>query len=153
MRSLTACLGVSRLNLVGGCFWLFVIVDVLGHLPHLHDVVFRHRADDPGLVGIPREVGDLCCVSAVDEQELWWAVFGIFRSLFFSDLRQVPDVEAAVGSAAGQDGLVMRRPLNLEDFVLVRLKGMQFEFQVTQVPQSDSLISRSSCQDEFWKRI
>jgi len=35
---------------------VFVIVDVLSHLPDLHNVVFRHRADDPGLVGVPREV-------------------------------------------------------------------------------------------------
>lgn len=37
------------------------------HLPHLHDVVLWYRADDPRLVGVPREVGDLSCVSAVDE--------------------------------------------------------------------------------------
>lgn len=37
------------------------------HLPDLHDVVLRHRADDPGLVGVPREVRDLGCVSSMDE--------------------------------------------------------------------------------------
>jgi len=37
------------------------------HLPDLHDVVLGHRADDPGLVGVPGEVGDLGCVAAVDE--------------------------------------------------------------------------------------
>lgn len=37
------------------------------HLPHLHDVVLWYRADDPRLVGVPREVWDLSRVSAVDE--------------------------------------------------------------------------------------
>ena len=37
------------------------------HLPNLHNVVLRHRADDPGLVGVPREVRDLGCVASVDE--------------------------------------------------------------------------------------
>ena len=37
------------------------------HLPNLHDVVLRHRADHPGLVGVPGEVGDLGRVTSVDE--------------------------------------------------------------------------------------
>lgn len=39
------------------------------HLPDLHNVVFRHRADDPGLVGVPGEVGDLGCVASMDKLE------------------------------------------------------------------------------------
>lgn len=37
------------------------------HLPDLHNVVFRHRADDPGLVGVPGEVWDLGCVASMDK--------------------------------------------------------------------------------------
>ena len=37
------------------------------HLPDLHNVVFRNRADDPGLVGVPGEVGDLGGVASMDE--------------------------------------------------------------------------------------
>lgn len=37
------------------------------HLPDLHNVVFRHRADDPGLVGVPGEVRDLGCVASMDK--------------------------------------------------------------------------------------
>ena len=37
------------------------------HLPDLHDVVFRHRADDPWLIGVPGKVRDLGCVTSVDE--------------------------------------------------------------------------------------
>lgn len=37
------------------------------HLPNLHDVVLRHGADDPGLTGVPGEVGDLGCVASMDE--------------------------------------------------------------------------------------
>lgn len=143
------CLGVCWLNLVCCCFRFLIVVDVLSHLPHLHDIVLRHWADDPSFVGIPREVWDLGGVSSMNEEQLRWAIFGVFWCLFFSNLRQVPNVQATIGPAAGQDGLVMRRPLNLEDFILVRLEGMQFQFQVTQIPQSDSLIGRSSSQDEF----
>lgn len=37
------------------------------HLPDLHNVVFRHRTDDPGLVGVPGEVWDLGCVASMDK--------------------------------------------------------------------------------------
>lgn len=37
------------------------------HLPDLHNVVFRHRADDPGLVGVPGEVRDFGCVASMDK--------------------------------------------------------------------------------------
>lgn len=36
-------------------------------MPDLHNVVFRHRADDPGLVGVPGEVRDLGCVASMDK--------------------------------------------------------------------------------------
>lgn len=39
----------------------------LYHLPDLHDVVFRHRADDPGLIRVPGEVRDLSCMASMDE--------------------------------------------------------------------------------------
>ena len=35
---------------------LVLTVDVLGHLPDLHDVVRSHAADQPGLVFVPTEV-------------------------------------------------------------------------------------------------
>ena len=37
------------------------------HLPDLHDVVFRHRTDDPWLIGVPGEVRDLGCVTSMNE--------------------------------------------------------------------------------------
>jgi hypothetical protein len=52
---------------------------------------------------------------------------------------QIPDMKAAVCATASQNGFVMRRPLNLEDFILVRLERMQFQLQVAQIPQSDRL--------------
>lgn len=51
----------------------FIIVDVLSHLPHLHNVVLRHRTDDPGFIGVPGKVRDLGCVASVDKQKLRWA--------------------------------------------------------------------------------
>ena len=46
---------------------LLVVVDILRHLPNLHDVVLGDGADDPRLVRVPREVGYLCRVTAVNE--------------------------------------------------------------------------------------
>ena len=40
-------------ELIGIDLALLIVVNILGHLPHLHDVVLRHRAYHPGLVGIP----------------------------------------------------------------------------------------------------
>lgn len=40
------------------------------HLPDLHNIVLRHRADDPGLVGVPGEVRDLGCVASMYELQL-----------------------------------------------------------------------------------
>ena len=46
---------------------LFIIVDVFCHLPHLHDVVFRHRTDDPRFIDIPRKIWDLCGMTTMNE--------------------------------------------------------------------------------------
>lgn len=60
---------------------------------YLHDVILGHGADDPGLVGVPGEVGDLGGVSPVDEQQLGGTVFCVFRRLLLAYLRQVPHVK------------------------------------------------------------
>ena len=54
-------------EIVGRSVWIFIIVDVLSHLPHLQDVVFRHTADHPGLVRVPGKVRDLGCVSTMNK--------------------------------------------------------------------------------------
>ena len=48
---------------------------------HLHDVVLADGTDDPGVVGVPAEVGDLGRVAAVDEQQLGRAVLGVLGAL------------------------------------------------------------------------
>lgn len=53
-------------------------------------------------------------------KKLRWAVLGVLRRLLLADARQVPDVEAAVGAGRGNDRLVVRTPLHLEDLVAVR---------------------------------
>lgn len=47
------------------------------------------------------------------DQQLRRSILGILWRLFLSDLAEVPDVEPPVGAAGGQDGFVVRRPLNL----------------------------------------
>ncbi len=84
------------------------------HLPDLENVVLRDRADDPRFTGVPRKVGDLCRVSTVDEEELWWPILGILSVLFLTNLAEVPDVQTTVGARGGENGLVMGRPLDLQ---------------------------------------
>ena len=95
------------------CLRLLVIVDVLRHLPDLHDVVLRHRADHPGVIRVPTEVGDLGSVTSVDEEELRGAILCVLGALLLADLGEVPHVQPPVGARAGQDSLVMGRPLDL----------------------------------------
>jgi len=82
-------------------------------LPDLHDIVFGHTADDPGVVRVPAEVRDLGSVTSVDEEKFWRSVLSVLGALLFSNLRKIPDVEPSVGARAGQDRLIMRRPLDL----------------------------------------
>ena len=48
------------------------------------------------------------------EEEFRRSVLGVLGRLLLADLRQVPNVEAAISAGGGQDGLVMGRPLNLK---------------------------------------
>lgn len=75
-------------------------------------------------------------------QQLRRSVLRILRALLLPDLAQIPDVEAAVGARAGEDGLVVWRPLHLEDLVLVRLERVQLQLQVAQVPERYGLPER-----------
>lgn len=47
-------------------------------------------------------------------QKLWRSVLSILCWLLLSDLAQIPYMQSPVSSAAGEDGLVMRRPLHLQ---------------------------------------
>ena len=51
------------------------------HLPDLHDVVFRHGADHPGLVRVPCEVWDLRCMTTVDKLEQSKSQLSGFRNI------------------------------------------------------------------------
>ena len=118
-------------------------------MPDLHDIVFGHTADDPGVVGVPAEVTDLGGVTSVDEEELGRTILRVLRALLFTNLGQVPDVESAISAGAGEDGLVVGRPLHLEDLVLVTLEAVQLQLEVPQIPKCDSLVSRAGGQDEL----
>merc|ERR1719462_76726 len=117
-----ACYLRFVIKIRGWSVWVLVVVDVLRHLPHLHYIVLGDRADDPGLSWVPREVGDLGGVPAVDEEQLGRSVFCVLSVLLLPNLGKVPHVQAAICTGARQDGFVVGRPLHLEDLVLVRFK-------------------------------
>ena len=47
----------------------------------------------------------------------------------------------------------MGRPLDLEDLVLVRLKAVELELEIAQVPERDRLVGTSRGQDELTVRV
>ena len=62
-------------------------------------------------------------------------------------------MEPPVRAGGGEDGLVVGRPLHLEDLVLVRFEGVQLELEVPEVPQGDGLVRRPGRQDELRVRV
>jgi hypothetical protein len=66
MRRYSHCCCCSCLGLA--VVLALVIIDVLRHLPHLQDVVFRHTCNDPVVIAVPGKVADLAGVAAMDEQ-------------------------------------------------------------------------------------
>ncbi len=100
--------GSVAFQLVGIHITFLVIVNVLGHLPNLHDIVFGHGTNDPRLVRVPREIGYFCSVTAVYEQELWWSVFNVVGRLFFAYFAQIPHVQASVCATGREYCLVVR---------------------------------------------
>lgn len=93
--------------------------------------------------------GNLGSMSAMNEKQFGRSVLGIFGRLLLSDLAQVPNVKSAVRSRRGENGLVVRRPLHLEDLVLVRLEAVQLELEVAQVPEGDRLVRAARRQDKL----
>lgn len=65
----THTLGLRSLPLQFRCrdIWLFIIVNIFSHLPYLHDVIFRHRANDTRFIGIPAEVRNLGSVPSMNK--------------------------------------------------------------------------------------
>jgi hypothetical protein len=49
--------------------------------------------------------------------------------------------------------IILKSKAYLEDLVLVRLEGVQFEFQIPEIPESDGLVGRTRGQDELGVRV
>lgn len=61
---------VFVLELIWINFALLIIVDVLSHLPDLHDIILRNGADHPSLIRVPREVRDLGSMASMNKLKL-----------------------------------------------------------------------------------
>lgn len=83
------------------------------------------------------------------EKKFWRPVLSVFSALFLADLGQIPHVESSIGSGRSEDGFVMWRPLHLEDFVLVALERMQFQFEVPEIPEGYSFVGGSCSKNVF----
>lgn len=111
-------------------------------LPYHYNVVFGGCRDLPRVLRAPRQVRRPAGVAAMHEQELGRAVLGVLRRLLFADAAQVPYVDAAVSGGRAQNGLMVRRPGQLQHFIFVGLERVQVHAQVTKVPQADGLVAR-----------
>ena len=49
--------------------------------------------------------------------------------------------------------IILQSKTYLEDLVLVRLEGVQLEFQIPEIPESDGLVGRTRGQDELGVRV
>lgn len=111
--------------------------------PNLEDIILGRGRERPILIRAPRQVRRATRVSSMNEQELGRSVLLVLGRLFESDLGDVPEVDAAVARGRGEDGFVRGGPGELEDFVVVRLEGVELDFEVAEVPEGDRLGARS----------
>ena len=51
-------------------------------------------------------------------------------------------MQSTISTTVSQNSLIVRRPLNLEYFILMWFKGMQLKFQISQIPQGNSLCTK-----------
>lgn len=102
---------VRQMPLLGGVRGILEGVNVLGHLPYLQDVVFAHAGDDPVLVRAPSQVRYLGSMSTMNKKQLRGSVLSLHLGLRLANARNVPDVNAAVVAASGEDGFVEGGPL------------------------------------------
>lgn len=77
--------------------------------------VWVHRASDvtTNMLILLRKTASSPPLIVTTHQQLRRAILSILWWLLLSNLTEVPDVEPPVSAAGGQDGFVMRRPLNL----------------------------------------
>ena len=55
------------INIRSGGIRLFFIINILGHLPNLHNIILGNGANYPRLILIPTEVGNFSGMSAMNE--------------------------------------------------------------------------------------
>eukprot|EP00982_Pelagococcus_subviridis_P001136 9085-Pelagococcus_subviridis.AAC.5 len=130
-----------------------VQVDVLRHLPDLQDVILRDGRDDHVVVSVPREIGDLAGVPAVDEHQLRRAVLRVLRGLLVPDPAQIPHHEPPVRAARREVRFVLRRPSDLEHLLGVVRKRVQTVRQVPNVEDRDRLVRAPGREDVLVERV
>ena len=110
-------------------------------LPDLKYVVFCRTCQVPFCTWAPGQIANFGSMPSVDEQQLGRTILGIVWRLFGSDRIEVPDVDSTISSGRGKvDGRV-GGPSNLKDVVGVAVKGVEFEIELSDVPEGDGLTS------------
>src|SRR5882757_6395249 len=79
-------------------------------------------------------------MSSMHEEELWRPIFTVFRGLLLAHLCQIPEHYSTVVAARGKDGFFEWMPFQSCHAVIVPFKNMQLVFEVSQIPNCNSLI-------------
>ncbi len=127
------------------------------HFPHLDQVVLRCAAQDPWVIQVPAEVGDSIGVATMHEEssrcvslgkvlgidmrkrrhlQFWWAILAILGCLFLANTAEVPEADAAIVARAAKDCFLERMPGKRCNRVSMPDQGMEFDFQVPQIPET-----------------
>jgi len=126
---------------------IIVVVDLLGNLPNLNNVVFCYWGNHISFVGVPRKICNLSSMSSVHKHHFRRSVLLFFFSLVCSNLRNIPNDWSSVSWSRGEEVFMVRMVLNNIDLFWVLLEEVDCTFEVSSIPHSYSLITRT-CEHE-----
>ena len=119
------------------------------HLPDLDQVILRRTTDHPWIIFIPTKITDPVRMPTMHEQQFRRPILAVLGRLFFADAAQIPEDYSSVVGARAEDGGLEGMPLERGDRFVVALEGVQFEFEVAQVPDADGVVGAAGCDDAF----
>lgn len=77
------------------------------------------------------------------------SISDILRKLFFSNLAEIPEDDSAIMTSTSKNCFLMWMPGYGSYIALVADQGMQWFLNISHVPDTNGLISRTSCEDEI----
>lgn len=85
--------------------------------------------------------------------QLWRSVLRILLRLLFTGSAEIPEHNFAVVAGASQHGLLEWVPRDRLNRILMALQRVKLRIQVSQIPQANGLVCRSSGQNGLCRRV